>query len=553
MRYLFISPKDAPKGGFYSFPLGMALVSANMKKHSFDVECLNLNHSDEAIDIQIANKIAGDNIDVVCTGGMSVHFHQLNAILKAAKKAKPNVLTIVGGPIMTCDPKLALDNMEIDIGIAEEGEITMPELAACLDGNIDFRGVAGICFRGEHGVVSNPSRGAIDKLDDLPFPDYEGFEYEEFIKTVYPNSSDIYQTLDEVRPGVIITSRSCPFSCTFCYHPLGKKYRQRSLDNVFEEIEFLIGKYQINFLHLWDELFSVNKSRMLEFAERISVYNIQWEAQLRVNDVDLPTLQALKRSGMNCVSYGIESVNDNILKSMKKKTDKERIEKALAATREAKLALIGNLLIGDPEDTVESVKEQIKWKFDHRHIPLVFAFIRVIPDSPIYQDAVKSGKITDKYDFLKRGFPFLNITKMSDAEYFYFLDKTINLNRYDERYFTVGASFDSKMAGFADDGGLLFEFSSKCPECGSVNQYKNFKEQTSEKFFTLMCRECGFRYQAKTIEVYATSFGFLEALKFRFAHGFLYYYNANYGVKLFLRKNPSLHNVVKKFILWLKK
>lgn len=329
MNILFITPRYVEKGQSYEFYFGLAYVSAYVKKCGFDIQCLNTNHYDLTIEEILSYHLFTNNIDVICTGGMSLHYHKINEILNAAKKLNPDIITIVGGAIVTSDPTLAMENMQIDYGVIGEGEIVTTNLLSTLQNSGDIKEVCGITYRDNGKIVVTEPAPYIKDLDILPMPDYERFEYGEYIKLIKPSQNYYTTILDEVRPAHISTSRSCPYGCTFCYHPLGNKYRQRSLNNVFEEIDYLVENYNINLLFILDELFSFNKERMYEFAARIKKYNIMWSPQLRVDEVDKDILKALKDSGAYIISYGIENASNTILESMKKHITIEQIENAL--------------------------------------------------------------------------------------------------------------------------------------------------------------------------------------------------------------------------------
>ena len=319
MNFLFVTPRYVNRGQTYEFYFGLAYVSSYMKHKEYNVFCQNTNHYNIPLEQQLSEYIDDKQIDVICTGGMSFQFNEINTLLETVKKIKPEIITVVGGAIITSDPCLALENMQIDFGIIGEGEETMVDLADALCHGNDVSKVKGIAYYdAKNNLTITEHRDPIADLDALPIPDYEGFEYGHFVSLFTPAHNFYFTILDEVRPAYISTSRSCPFSCTFCYHPLGKKYRQRSLDNVFKEIDYLVEMYNINVLLILDELFSVNKERMYDFAKRIQKYNIKWSPQLRVTDVDENVLKALKDSGVFAISYGIESASDKILTSMQK-------------------------------------------------------------------------------------------------------------------------------------------------------------------------------------------------------------------------------------------
>ena len=302
MNFLLVVPQFVFSGEYYSFPFGLGYVSSFLKSKGFNVFCLNLCHYDQSISLEniLKEHITNNKIDVFCTGTLSFYWNKVDEILKIAKKIKPEIITVVGGAIVISDPKLALENLDIDIAVMGEGEETMAELADVLCRNGSIETVKGLAFLKNKEVIKTPERPYIENLDSLPFPDYEGFEFEKWTSLVIDSENfDVLDRCENLHYTEFIGSRSCPFSCTFCYHHLGQKYRQRSLDNIFKEIDYLIKEYDINFFYFLDELFSANHQRMIDFAERIKNYNIiGWGGSFRVNDVDSEILKTLKISGL---------------------------------------------------------------------------------------------------------------------------------------------------------------------------------------------------------------------------------------------------------------
>ncbi|MCK4798686.1 MAG: radical SAM protein, partial [Spirochaetes bacterium] len=314
-----------------------------------------------------------------------------------------------------------------------------------------------------------------------------------------------FSITDEVRPAYISTSRSCPFGCTFCYHPLGNKYRQRSLDNVFLEIDYLVEKYDINLLIILDELFSINKTRMYEFSERIKKYNVHWSPQLRVSDVDEEVLNVLKESGVFAISYGIESLSDKILKSMRKKTTKVQIENALKLTYDAKIGIIGGILFGDPEETEETIKESIDWWKNHPEYGLSLRMIETIPDSPIYKYAIANGLIKNKLKHIKDQFPIINLTKLSNKKF----DQTrsfVELSTVSENYYENVRMIKSKIVSKNQLNQNIFEIVIECPSCNSFSKYENMRQTTFNPYFHIYCRNCHAHLRINTKMCYSANY-----------------------------------------------
>ncbi len=487
----------------YEFNLGLAYISAALKRAGFDVTCLNGCHDDRSMAEQLAEVITKEDIKVVCTGGMSYHYDEIKTVVDEAKNIRPDIITIAGGAIITSDPQMAMDAMPIDYGVTKEGEETIVELAEALTHQKDITTIKGVVYRNNNNnVATTPPRDPITSLDTIAFPDYEGFGYSKHIKTISPNSRLLYYTvLDEVRLVRIVSSRSCPYGCTFCYHPLGKTYRQRSLDNVFAEIDYLVEHYNANLLELMDELFSYDKQRMYEFAERIKPYKLKWMPHLRVTDVDLPLLKALKESGAYLISYGIENMSDTILSSMKKKTTRKQIVKALAVTRQAKLAIQGNILFGDPAETEETITESLDWWKANKKYGVNLTMIRLLPNAPLYQQALKRGLIKDKLQFMKDRFPYINMTKLSDNRYEELCELVASYESRDQDV-VVAKVLKSAQEQPQEDGIKRFSTTSVCPECLETSTYRNLRLMNLDKHFLVICRGCHTRLRLKTSQVF---------------------------------------------------
>ena len=130
---------------------------------------------------------------------------------------------------------------------------------------------------------------------------------------------------------------------------------------------------------------------MLEFAERIKPYGVKWIVQFRVDDVKPDVLKKMISAGLMTLYFGIESMSDPVLTSMKKHTSKAQIIHALETARNARVLCSGNIILGDPEETIETARESINWWKRNPVYNVVLAFILAVPDSPVYRYAVENG------------------------------------------------------------------------------------------------------------------------------------------------------------------
>ncbi|MFA4818140.1 MAG: radical SAM protein [Parcubacteria group bacterium] len=521
INFLITVPRFSKKGEYYSFPFGLAYISSYLKSKGFNIFCVNLCHYPENQTTKeiLEQWIKEKNISVILTGGMSGHWDLIDDVINTAKKIKPEITTVAGGPLVTADPELAMDNMKLDYGIIGEGEITAGELAFALSQNKSIENIRGIIYRKENKLCCNNEQPPILDLDSLPFPDYESLGYDEWIELMkYSGQNPVLENYDVVRYSPIIGSRSCPFSCTFCYHPLGKVYRQRSLDNIFKEIDFLIDKYGSNFISFQDELFSVNHERMYECADRIKRYNIKWEAQFRVNNVTRDMLKRLKESNLHYMGFGVENISDKILKSMKKMITKAEIENAFKLAYEEKIFCSGNILLGDPEDTVETMDESIEWWKKHQHYNISLIFIKTIPDSPDYQYAIKNNIIKDKLKYVRNNFPIVNLTKIPDKQ-FNQIKKEVWGYRKSLKYVLDAELINSEKLPEKYSTNNYYSLTTACPACNHTDKYKAFMK-TMTKYQTLNCKNCYARIKIEQKKAFYDEYNLFKMISNKYLQRF---------------------------------
>ena len=400
----------------YVFPVGIAYVSSALKATGRNVFTLNLNYKARSTYDLLNDVIKQNNIDIVATGGITGQFALVKSIVDMAKEIKPEVITVTGGGLITSDPESAMKALEtVDYGVIGEGEITICELAYAFEMGLNISEVDGIIYKNESGLVSTTStRDDIADLDAIPWPDYDGFEYEQMLSKT-PIDLLSKQTSSD-RVGIILNSRSCPYNCTFCFHSSGKKYRARSLDSFFDELDYVIRKYSINNFYLMDEYFIRSVKFINEFCERIKTYGLSWSCTGRVDNITREMVETLKDAGCYNIRLGVESANDNILESMRKHISRAQIENAFSICQEVGIDAGGHIIFGDLEETVETAMDTINWWKDHQDWVLTMGWISVYPGSYVYKICCERGLIADPVQYIKAGCPQFNFSKMTDDE-----------------------------------------------------------------------------------------------------------------------------------------
>lgn len=502
MHILLVVPRySATWGEFYQFPLGLGYIASAIKRAGHIVSGLNLNHYPGDVEDLVAEKVSTLSPDACATGALSPFLPVVQPIFSGARKAKMDIINIAGGGVVSGEPGVILDVADIDYGVVGEGEATIVELLDSLEHKRAVDLVKGIVFRGSDGkTIQTPEREQIADLSEIAWPDYEILECEKNISNQRPLDNYFFHSHPLSRPRALdmITSRSCPFKCTFCFHPTGKTYRERPLDDFFAELDYVVNRYDINMLGLIDELFSLKKHRLLEFCERIRPYKLQWMVQLHVNSCTEETIRAMRDSGCSYISYGIESMSQPVLKSMLKKSKTPRIQSALDMTLQHKIGIQGNLLFGDSAETLDTANESMHWWASNRHYQINLTPLIVFPGSPDYLAALRDGLIEDydRADYVRNIPTQFNISKIND--------KNMEMIRFQVWVFANTLLNIAPLKKFSVSNYIVpnrdttYDIVWECVRCGHENDYLGVVLPPDHSHcLRVSCRKCLTRWDVK--------------------------------------------------------
>ncbi len=508
---LLVVPRYGNFGDFYQVPLGLAYIAAAIESAGYKVYGLNLNHCEGQVSDIVRRKVKDLSPDVLATGGLSVFIDQINEIIQSAKESKSSIFTILGGGIVSGEPDVILKAINADIGVINEGEETIVQILNKLRDGEDLTDIKGVVARTSRGRIKrNGEQPQREDLGSISWPDYEVLDLQRSIENQRVLDSYFFHLAPDDNPRCLdmISSRSCPFKCTFCFHPTGKTYRERPLDDFFRELESVKEKFSVNMIGIIDELFSLSRSRLLEFCERIKPYNVKWMVQLHVNSASDETVKAMSESGCVYISYGIESMSQLVLDSMLKKSKKARVEEALRLTNHYRIGIQGNLLFGDSSETIDTANESMHWWAHNRKYQINLTPLIVFPGSPDYLSALRDGLIKheDRLDYIKNIPVNFNISLMNNAD----MDMMrFMVYVYFETLLRVAknSSFEQVSVSFR---GPIYNCKWECGTCGHVNLYKNFViPMDCKNSIRMTCRSCRERFDIRN-EVYREAVGSRE-------------------------------------------
>lgn len=381
-------------------PHGFAYISSSIKAICNNVHNLNLEFESGDVEETIRDTVKKYDIDVVLTTGLSGQFSKIKHVVDCVKSIDPEIFVILGGGIITSSPEVAMKAFgNVDVGVIGEGEFIARDLVTALNAGESIENIDGIIYRKNGEFISTPPRSELSDLESLPLPDYKGLGYDKL--------------WNAERGVMVVAARSCPFNCTFCFHPSGSSFRRRSVDDVIEEIRNLVSENPIKDVGVIGESYFSSPSRVKEFCEKIKPLNVRWTCTVHASGCRKELLEMMRDAGCVLVCIGIESACDKILKSMNKKVNFKQVEEALNTIRESGISVTGNFIFGDIEEDMGTVEKTLAWWRQNRKFPISLIWINVFPGTAMYKYALEKGIIEDEIEYLRTDCPTINISKLT--------------------------------------------------------------------------------------------------------------------------------------------
>lgn len=267
---------------------------------------------------------------------------------KFVRENTPNGVKIVwGGAHPTLMPYQTMQNPLIDSIVIGEGELPLKNILDALEGKKQMKEVTDIAFKEKDGSVIFTPKGDFVDVNTLPDLPYDMVEVEHYIKSGGTNSQ---------RSLPFITSRGCPYRCSFCSIPSMSRNRWRPMNAelAYERIMKLVNRYKLDFVKFYDENWTSNPKRANELADRING-DFKWYIQARMDNLLWFDLKRLEKNGLSIVHPGIESGSNRILKMIHKDEDVETMVKANQKLAETGIQAYYNFMVGFPTETYEEV------------------------------------------------------------------------------------------------------------------------------------------------------------------------------------------------------
>ena len=389
MQIVIVNPpirlSDKPR----HIPHGLAILANVIRKRLGIIPSLIDINAYRYSDEKFESLLRSIDFDVVLIGGLIPVYKRIIKYAAMIKGVNQKAVIIAGGSAAMSVPELLLRNSQVDAVCGGEGEEVIVELLKGLMTKplSELTHIKGFYYKINGEIINSGKPELIRDLDlESDLPAYDLLPMEIYLAN---------PVIGFGRDVDFISSRGCPFHCTFCYQPWGRKFRGYSVDFIMDSLKHLKKEYMIDFVSFQDDEFMAQKPRVYQFCERVKVElpDLLWSCTGRANIVDEDIARTMRSAGCVSISYGFESGSPRLLKSMKKNVTIAQMESAMRINRKFGMMLPISFIIGMPGENDESCAETVDFCV-RNNIPLKsMMFATPYPGTELFDFAVSTGRI----------------------------------------------------------------------------------------------------------------------------------------------------------------
>lgn len=363
-------------------PLNLALLAGIAEKHGHEVEIIDgevEGYSNE----EIVNKALSRSPDLIAMTATSPFFHINKSVAELFKQKAPNIPVAIGGPHITIMKEKAFAEA-FDFGFVSEAENSWPQLLNLYQNGKDISGIKGLIYRQNGQVKSTGQPDDIEEIDSLPFPARHLLPMEQYKLGTLQGRKNFTS---------IQTMRGCPWKCIFCASEALKttSMRVRSPKTVVAEMKSVVDQLGIRHFYIVDDVMTLWSEHIIEICDLIDGegLTVTLEGSTRANLVDDALIERLAKSGLIRLSFGLETVDSEMRKTMKKQVPLEHYVRANAICNHHGVEALNSVMIGLPGETRATVQKTLDFLGDSRDVKQAnFAIAVPYPGTEFHDMAV---------------------------------------------------------------------------------------------------------------------------------------------------------------------
>jgi len=397
MKFSFVCPSSAPEArGTIEAPwppLGVLYCAGVLINAGVEVSVLD--QAAKGYSSQQALRwVKKESPDILGFSVLVTSYKEALNLAKQAKEENPNSIIVFGNYHATFNAERILRKYPfVDMIVRGEGEKATLELADWLKKKRNLKEIKGLTFRNNGHVVSTPDAPLIGSIDALPIPDRDIAEAE--------YTSEIFGIKVATRRFTsIVSSRGCPFRCSFCGCRKFARgvWRPRSVESIMKEFRLLHSKGFRQFLFV-DDNFTLNLRRVMKLCRQIrkEKLDIEWFCDSRVDNCSFDAFREMVKAGCRLLYFGVESANQRILDYYKKGITPDQTRRAVKSARRAGIdVIVGSFIVGAPDENRKEIKNTLNFAheldIDVPQLNILSAF----PGTDSWNDLVIKGFIDEE-------------------------------------------------------------------------------------------------------------------------------------------------------------
>jgi anaerobic magnesium-protoporphyrin IX monomethyl ester cyclase len=368
-----LSPKTMDR----SIPESGILVSSMERYLAF--------HNSEAPIWQVlAEEILSLNPRIVGFSTWTASFPSVVNTANALKRMCPDLLIVAGGIHPTLDPQSVIQEPAIDFVICGEGEKAARQLwdvfSKAADPYVESTGVAGVWTKISGKIWNGGKTALLPSIDEIPFPSY-----------------DYVKDFSAQNIAGIITSRGCPFGCSFCASEAmwTRKVRYRSINACLQELAHYRNRFDLRSFRINDDTFCLKKDRVREFCTKlVERFGNTWDFMVdaNVDSLDREKICLLKQAGCHQINFGIESVAPRIRKLfINKKVNLEHAQAMVSEMYAAGIESGAYFMTGFPDETEQELEATVAFMENLIATHNIWSIVSPYPGTPLHAYCQEHG------------------------------------------------------------------------------------------------------------------------------------------------------------------
>lgn len=318
---------------------------------------------------------------------------------KILKMKWPKAICVAGGTHSTNITAELLEAHSLDYVVRGEAEDSFAQLLELVSSGrrkeaLSIKGV----YSKEFDFGKEPLKiSEYPILENLPMPSWHLFDMSRYKRSM----SEVFLYDSPKYSCSIMTSRGCPFHCTFCssFSLHGRKMRYFGVEWVKRAVMGLYSKFEVSEFVIQDDMFTVHKERTVEMLSELQSLNIprmglSVKNALSVNTLNEPVVDALCKTGLETAYLAVESgskhVNQNI---MKKRVNLDTVPKVINMFRERDVPTVCFFILGFPGETKDMIFETIEFAKRINSDWCTFNAVKPLVGTPLYDEMLAEGYI----------------------------------------------------------------------------------------------------------------------------------------------------------------